>query len=319
MLHQHGWDEYLNLHNTLSIDSMAPSTSSQSVESSATIAIKKLHCPRPIIAPDVWGLHKELPAYFDIHIHLKQSFASAADRDALDESTIHYGQLAKKIRSACTPGSGPLDALSEVEEAVMAMGLKSGNRSIIAESHIDLHLPKASMYGDMLLLRNWARFGDKNAPISSGLDFELQNLRLMGLIGVNDYERTGKQPIVATLCVTILEHGHGPRTALTTRQIDGLLALEKTMVQIVEESSLETLESLGDFATKAVIDVLRGQGHVNAGVTLRLEKPKAIPFADAAVVEITRLADEMEQSKVSAIQAERSGSAKKLNIIKPYI
>jgi dihydroneopterin aldolase len=288
------------------------------MESPAGIAIKKLQCASPIIAPNVWGLHKEQPASFDIHLHLNQNFASAADRDALDESTVHYGQLAKKIRAACTPGLGPLDALSRAEEAVMAMGLKSGNRFIIAEWHIHLHLPKASMYGDMLLLRKWARFDSCSHRTRSGLVFELQNLRFMGLIGVNDYERTGKQPIVATLCVIFLEHGDRAGTVSTAQHIAGLFALEKTLAQIVEESSFETLESLGDFATKALLGDLLEQGHVGAVVTIRLEKPKAIPFADAAVVEVRRTTAETEQSTVSAMQSERSGSGKKLNIIKPY-
>jgi dihydroneopterin aldolase len=298
---------------------MASSNPSTTAQSPASIAIDRLQYPSSIIASNVWGLKKEQPAYFNIHLNLQREFKTAASSDALDDSTIHYGELAKRIRAACTPGLGPLDALSKAEEVIIAMGTKPKDRFIIADAHIDLCLSKASMYGKLLHLSRCLEFNDSGDATDSRILFELRDLRLMSLIGVNDYERTGKQPIDATLAVNISGWGVDMEESVTLQELAYLFTMERSLADIVQESSFETLESLGDFVAKQFISELHHQFYSDsAEIRLRLEKPKAIPFADAAVVEIRKSTREAKQVAVSETQAAKSRSEKKLTIIKPY-
>ena len=298
---------------------MSSSNASTTVQSPASIVIDRLQYPSSIIAPNVWGLQKEQPAYFNIRINLRQSFKTAANSDVLDDSTIHYGELAKRIRAACTPGLGPLDALSKAEEVIVGMGTKSNGRFIIADAHIDLCLPKASMYGKLLRLDKWVEFDESGKAFDSNTLFELRDLRLIALIGVNDYERTGKQPIDATLSVNNLSWGVDTldrEESLTLQELAYLFKMEKSLADIVQESSFETLESLGDFVVDLFAKKLQEEVYEDAEIRLRLEKPKAIPFADAAVVEIGRSSGEGRH--VTEIQVAKNEHAKTLNIIKPY-
>ena len=301
---------------------MSSSNPSTAAQSPASIVIDRLQYPSSIIAPNVWGLQKEQPAYFNIRINLRQSFKTAASSDALDESTIHYGELAKRIRAACTPGLGPLDALSRAEEVIISMGTKSNGHFIIADAHIDLCLPKASMYGKLLRLDKWVEFDEFGKVFESNTLFELQDLRLMGLIGVNDYERTGKQPIDTTLGVNIGGWGLDMEEDLTLQELAYLFTIEKSLADIVQESSFETLESLGGSVVKLFATKFRKQLYEDAEIRLRLEKPKAIPFADAAVVEIGRTcrgARHVAQMEyVAQMEAAKGAPTETLNIIKPY-
>ena len=302
---------------------MASSNPSTADLSPASIAIERLQYPSAIVAPNVWGLQKEQPAYFNIRINLRQSFKTAASKDVLDDSTIHYGDLAKRIRAACTPGLGPLDALDKAEGVIQAIGTKPRSHFIIADAHIDLCLPKASMYGTLLHLDRWLEFNEYGTVTDGCTLFELRDLRLMGLIGVNDYERTAKQPIDVTLAVNISAWGSDMAESATLQQLAYLFTLEKSLAEFVQESSFETLESLGGFVAEMLALEVQEQVCVHPDydgeIRLRLKKPKAIPFADAAVVEVVRPTMEGEHLVVSETQAAKRGFSKRLNIIKPYI
>ena len=85
-------------------------------------------------------------------------------------------------------------------------------------------------------------------------------------------------------------------------------------MQIIQETSFETLESLANFTIKQLQDELLDQATPGARVRLRLEKPRAIAFADAPAVEVTR-----RMVGVARISSGVSSSeSAQLNIIKPY-
>ena len=284
----------------------------------ASINIRRLQCPHPIIAPNVWGLPKEQPAYLDVHVNLKHAFRTAASADALDGSTIHYGQLAKRIREACAPSLDALDVLSRAQDNVDMMGYDTSMSPITSSTRIELILPKASMYSEELRLSMWYDLDNLRLTEGSGVVCEFRDLRFMGLIGVNDYERTAKQPIIATLSVAVQTYDIYVATDDRMERLAFLFSLENVLADVVQESEVETLESLIVVATNALLDALTKRGFTNAEVSLQLEKPKAIVFADAAVVELRRSNAVTKQEHISAAQRSPIQNANPLHIIKPY-
>ena len=97
-----------------------------------------------------------------------------------------------------------------------------------------------------------------------------------------------------------------------------LFSLEKTLADIVQESEFETLETLIVVATDALLNSLTKRGFMDAEVSLRLEKPKAIVFADAAVVELNRSNAKTAGNHASTATGSPVQNVSALNIIKPY-
>lgn len=170
-----------------------------------TITIKNLQLPHGLLAPDVWGNLKEQPALISITLHLHgNGFNTAANQDALDVSTIHYGQLAKLIRSNSVPDSTPSTLDTQIAQSITAMATKSTGNFIVAESIVEINLPKASMYGDAgISIITSTSFTTSGTETSSKQTFSIKDVKIMTLLGVNTYERTANQPLLASLNVYI--------------------------------------------------------------------------------------------------------------------
>lgn len=195
-----------------------------------TITLTNLSLPFGVIAPDVWGKPKEQPAFVSLQLALSgQGFGSAAQGDKLDDSTIHYGNLAKKIRGGCFEGQSAGDVSGVVEKSVLEMGMKSGGRFIVARSMVDVHLPKASMFGDggVTLTTSTSYNGSGKATGSSRV-FGVKGIKVMTLIGVNGYERSQKQPLV----VSVLLHLRSEVQSTGSGQTVALFNLEQSLVQV---------------------------------------------------------------------------------------
>lgn len=83
--------------------------------------------------------------------------------------------------------------------------------------------------------------------------------------------------------------------------------------QVIEDTSFETLETLADYAVKQLQDRLLSELLPGCRVQLRLEKPRAIAFADAPVVEVIRqMHAGSEKPKKAAVMPE-------LHVTKPYV
>lgn len=61
-----------------------------------------------------------------------------------------------------------------------------------------------------------------------------------------------------------------------------------TDVQIIEKTEFETLETLADYTLKELRTVFEERGVRPWVVHLKFEKPCAVPFADAPVIEVHR-------------------------------
>lgn len=189
---------------------------------STKICIKNLTLPHPVLAPDVWGKQKEQPAVLDITLTLRGSgFSSAASLDKLDDSTIHYGTLAKKVRAACTAGLDLPGLVSATEKAILEMGTKAGGRFIVQEARIEVGLCKATMFGEDVRFVKTRRFGVDGSVEVSRTCFEVKEVKIMVLVGVNAYERQARQPLMVGFGLWFEE-----------ANLDNLFRLENSVVDV---------------------------------------------------------------------------------------
>ncbi|KAK0939385.1 hypothetical protein LTR29_009001 [Friedmanniomyces endolithicus] len=199
--------------------------------------------------------------------------------------------LPKGIRAACSHPSQTAGHVSAHAERVIAdMSRKSPTSSIVSRSIVDVHLPKASMYGEGITLTNITDYDERGRTRAVRRVFVVREVKLMLLVGVNGYERGGKQPVLASLWLDLggvggLEGGGGGSGSGSTV---ALFNLEQTLVQITQDTSFETLESLAEFTVKQLQERLLNKMLPGSQVRLRLEKPRAIAFADAPAVEVFR-------------------------------
>ena len=194
------------------------------------VSVKNLQLPFGVLAPNVWGKLKEQPVLVTVVLHLNQGFASAASKDALDENTIHYGELAKQIRAVCTANQTILDILSNVEGVVGEMGKRKDGSFRVSLAAIDINLLKASVFGQMVTVARELRYDNFGQVETSQMSFTVQDTKIMTLIGVNDYERTGPQPVLASL---ELYMGNGSSSGIAEQHgIDELFNLEHTLANV---------------------------------------------------------------------------------------
>jgi len=204
-----------------------------------TIRLQNLQLSHGVQAPDVWGKPKEQPALVSLTLTLRNGFGSAADSDALDASTIHYGELAKRIRATCALARQTVGSVSaNVERIVCEMARKAPERFILERSVIEVVLPKGSMYGDGVTLGSLFFYDDQGLASRHGrMVFTVKEVKVMAMIGVNDYERVAKQPIVAT-CSLYVDSSTEIHVG-GSEQAAALFQLEQILVQVrVTASSL---------------------------------------------------------------------------------
>lgn len=201
------------------------------ITSQDSIHVKKIQLPTPVLAPDVWGNLKEQPGLISVKLHLKTGFSTASNADKLDDSTIHYGNLTKRIRSNCGQTFTVLDnVLTSVESAIHDMATKEDGMFILTRSVVKLHLPKASMLGLEVVIAASTTYDDNGKSRNVAKSFSINDVTIPTLIGVNAYERAMKQPLVVSFK---LEYYTGPSgIAPHQREQKELFDIEKTLVAV---------------------------------------------------------------------------------------
>lgn len=109
----------------------------------------------------------------------------------------------------------------------------------------------------------------------------IRNLKADAIIGIYDFERTTKQPIVITL-----EMVHDNKHPASTENILDALDYEKisnSVKTLIETSSFQLVETLAETIAKHILT----EYSTNA-LTLELNKPNAIAAADSVGIIITR-------------------------------
>ncbi|PSN65107.1 hypothetical protein BS50DRAFT_555499 [Corynespora cassiicola Philippines] len=224
---------------------------------------------------DVWGRQKTQRALISIALALAQSFDSAAAADSLDDSTVHYGKLSKNIQSGLQNGGLGWLSTESLSRKISELALQTAGNAPILSTEIDVFYPKGSMLGDGagLLIGTNQKYGNSVSRV-----LYLRNVRVPCIIGVNSNERLQKQPVVVNLRVECLPEGRG----------DDYAKLEGVVTKAISDSSFETLESLSTMVVSELRKNFFGPGDEGAHIRLRVEKPLAVPFADAPAIEISR-------------------------------
>jgi len=112
----------------------------------------------------------------------------------------------------------------------------------------------------------------------------IKNLLVRGIIGIKADERVKRQDILLNLSVAC-----DTRPAAVSDDIADALnyrTLTKDVIRLVEASSFHTVERLAEEVARLAV------GHGGREVTVLLEKPGALRFAESVGVEITRTADD---------------------------
>jgi FolB domain-containing protein len=144
---------------------------------------------------DVWGRQKEQRALITATLTLARPFDSAAEADALDKSTVHYGKLSKDIRS-CVQNRSSWEDTGSLSASISTQIMETAGHTALLSTEVDIFYPKGSMLGDGA--------GFLSSSSSAGLVSSvlyLRNVRIPCLIGVNSNERTAKQPVVVNLWI----------------------------------------------------------------------------------------------------------------------
>ncbi|KAF5006128.1 hypothetical protein FDECE_7466 [Fusarium decemcellulare] len=272
----------------------------------ATIRVRNLQTT--IQGPkDAWGRGaKPQPLLVSAEVSLTRAFGPSSSDDKVASDTVHYGLLSKAILS--TLDTLPKDglSLSDVLNRLWVQltgfrynGLKEGqarpflDNSVIRRLTISLVLPKASLMGSAIRLSGSCLFS-KSSITARSLELGLEGLRVPTLIGVNSNERKAKQVVVANVRIDEYE-----------TMYDDYAVLEGVVVDALSESSFETLEALAADLSIHIARELRSKREEFYGAIIRigLEKPTAVPLADAACVE---LAVKTDAVKIDEARIERA-------------
>lgn len=202
-----------------------------------SILISNLQLAHPVTYPNVWGIEKEQPALISVALSTRNGFASAADKDALDNSTIHYGELAKRIRRIGSDNEDGeiLDhrtAMTLTHRICANMAQKDDNSFILARSEVALDFTKACMFADSAGILTTQTYDNDGNLKALSTKLGIKGIQVPTLIGVNGYERTGKQPVVASITIFIPTNTsiHGS-VAIQSREFD-LFRLERRIIEV---------------------------------------------------------------------------------------
>ncbi|KAF2280641.1 uncharacterized protein EI97DRAFT_428738 [Westerdykella ornata] len=223
---------------------------------------------------DAWGRRRNQPCLVTVKMHLANPFLAAAQADSLDASTVHYGILSKNIRSTIETSKGSYVNTEALLRDIRAAVERTTGATRLRALELGIFYPKGSLLGDgagAVLCQSKDARGHRVC-----LGMYLKNVRIPCIIGVNANERQQKQPVVVNLWID----------PIPTPLLDQQHAMERRLVDFVSESSFETLEAL---STQVVDEMAKMFHQVDDGfITLRVEKPMAVPFADGPVIEMRR-------------------------------
>jgi dihydroneopterin aldolase len=209
-----------------------------SLSTQAVVSVRNVQLPSGAIAPNIWLETKEQPALASVSLWLRDSFTSAASQDALDDSTLHYGELSKRVRAACTSEEGQRSALEAVFQAAEHMARKpkpDEDKFVAKRVAAKLTLPKASAFGEALTLSEVKLYDEKGSKTGGFRTFACKNLKVPTLIGVNAYERKGRQPLVVDFA---LDFDSDSYESLSSEQhMDMLFPIERDLVEVRSPTS----------------------------------------------------------------------------------
>ena len=249
---------------------------------------------RNIIGVDAWERSKRQPLNINITIHT--SIDASGEKDLLSES-INYGTVAKVVQDFSEKTSyRSVEALAQGIAQVCVRDCKAERVTVrVEKGKALLHARCAGVEitrsrADIDLIEHMQSAGVDSAkphppPRLDAVGEDqifINGLVLNTIIGVNAWEREERQRVVLDLTIhlrfdpTVLLEDHVPK-------MHNYRTITRIVSKYVEESNYKTVEAFALSVAKLMIITC----HVPK-VTVRVEKPSALVFAQGAGVEITR-------------------------------
>lgn len=185
-----------------------------------TLEIQNLVFPDGLTALTLWQTWKPQPASLNLSLTLDPGFASAASKDALDANTVHYGNLSKRIRLTGCPKL-PM-AIMSIEYDVREMARREDESTRLGNWRLEVMLPKAGTVAETVVVGSFWR-----GEALKGRWIEWKDLNLRVLIGVNEIERTGRQPLGLELGLWCEGDGNG----MLGRLMEGF-GIEEKLIEV---------------------------------------------------------------------------------------
>ncbi|KAI9253191.1 Dihydropteroate synthase-like protein [Sporodiniella umbellata] len=230
---------------------------------------------------EAWQRFKEQPVVITVALYTDISAAGNTDHVT---NTIHYGHVTKAITQLGEKSK--FESLEALAHAIVQLGCVQFGA---ARTQVTVEQPKALLHASasgVRLTRAKEDFvkGDATLGEVSGLGVEdemyVRDLRLHTIVGVNPWEREEKQVVVINLQVfpsNLPYHGKEETKSHHLRTI------VRTLTRHIEASGYKTIEALAVTVARLALE----KCHVNK-ITVRVEKPSAILFADCSGLEVTR-------------------------------
>ncbi|KAL0256211.1 hypothetical protein SLS55_008603 [Diplodia seriata] len=249
-----------------------------------TISLSSLHLVA-LAGRDVWGrTGRAQPLTLSLCVAARARFASAAAGDALDGSTVHYGQLSKAVLAALGPATtttggewlSGLEVASRVSQAVAATAAPGAVEAL----RLDVGFPKASTLGTGAGVE-WTLFygeGEGGEVVGFARQLYVRGMSIPTLIGVNSNERMKKQMCLVSVWID----------KISEAAIDAYDVVEDIVLKAVENTDFETLEALAEKVAHVLFKTFIAGESSGSNLRIRIEKPTAVPLADYPAIEIYR-------------------------------
>ncbi|KAI8374181.1 Dihydropteroate synthase-like protein [Radiomyces spectabilis] len=239
-----------------------------------------------VVGVDSWQRLKSQPVVINVWLYTDVTAAGNSDQV---KCSIHYGHVTKAITKLAETGTfNSITALAHAVVHLCCVEFGAQRTKVRAEQ------PKALLHAaasgiELSRSRRDYEGLDKSVIETlgdvSGLGHQdvlfVKDLRLHTIIGVNPWEREEKQVVVINL--TLYPSKLALEGEEENQKTHNLRTVVRTLSRYIEQSDYKTVEA---FAV-AIARVALEKCHLNK-ITVRLEKPSAIVFADASGIEVTR-------------------------------
>ncbi|KAI7903788.1 Dihydropteroate synthase-like protein [Cokeromyces recurvatus] len=236
---------------------------------------------------EAWQRLKSQPVIISVELYTDISAAGNTDHVT---NTIHYGHVTKAITTLVE--SRTFKSLEALAHAVVKLCCVQFGA---ARTQVTVEQPKALLHAaasGVKLMRAIEDYRQSSADEEmttgqvSGLgvadEIFVRDLRLHTIVGVNPWEREEKQVVVINLKIypSSLPYGGGHSEKNTSYN---LRTIVRTLTRHVEASGYKTIEAFAITLARLALE----KCHVNK-ISIRVEKPSAILFADCSGIEVTR-------------------------------
>ncbi|KAI9672378.1 MAG: hypothetical protein M1817_003400 [Caeruleum heppii] len=261
-------------------------------DDSDTVFVRDLSA-NAVVGVDAWGRKKKQPLQISVKVSLAQPFASAAEQDQVDQSTVHYGLLSKAVKSMIEAHAHEELSLASMSDKILDAALDSWSgapEGLMDAIQIWVFLPKASLLGRGIQLHYCHSFSAEKSYGAKARVLSVRDVMVPSIVGVNRHERGMKQLVVLNLWIDPLwnEEASDSYGEVEQLMVKIWFADVGRALQTVEEGQFETLETLATKVASTVIKHFVFRALAGAKVRVRAEKPSAVPDATASGVEITR-------------------------------